>query len=152
MIELSPELDIKGKVVTFTESTGENEYDIHSGKDVRVVEIYLDHKTCKENGDCDPITLPMIKVELVDDPSITFNAWSDEVGNHKVIDIFHAGIQAAQPLYDSYVGVPGLPGYDPEKVKSLEDYTMEAEKLNPYQKGSCEHKVFKKGFESMYFK
>lgn len=152
MIELSPELDIKGKVVTFAESMGDSEYDIHSGKDVRVVEIYLDHNTCQEKGGCDPSTLPMIKVELVDDPSITFNAWSDEVGSHKVIDIFHEGIQAAHPLYNSYVGVPGLPGYDPEKVKSIDGYTVESEKLNPYKKGSCEHEVFKKGFESMCFK
>ena len=40
----------------------------------------------------------------------------------------------------------------PELDIKGKDYTVEAEKLNPYQKGSCEHEVFKKGFESMYFK
>ena len=152
MIKLSKELDIKGKKVIFTESMGEEDYAEYDGKDFRVVEVYLDHATCKEKGGCDPIALPMIKIELIENPSVTFNAWADEIGSHKVIDIFCSGIHAAQPLYDSYVNTPGAEGFDSTKVLSLKDYTMESERFNPYEKGTCEYEIFTKGFECMYFK
>lgn len=152
MFELTKDLDLKGKTVTFTETMTDENYMPYDGKEFRVLEVFLDHETCLEEGGFDPICLPLIKIELISDPKVVFNAYSDEVGDHSVIKIFCDGIQAAHPLYNSYNNLPGSEGFDISKVKSLKDYEDESKKLNPYSEGTCEYTVFKKGFEVMYYK
>lgn len=151
-MKLEQSLDIKGQRVIFNESMGGDEYSQYSGKEFIVNEVYIDHATCSEKGGCDPISLPMIKITSVCDHNVTFNAYFDEIGHHEVIDLFISGLTAAKPLRNSYNNLPGSRGYDASKVKTLSDYKKEAEKLNPYPKGSSKHFVFSKGFESMFFK
>ncbi len=147
MLKITSEYNFIGSTILFNDSMND-EYEEHNGKQFIVTDIFFDHETFQEGDDVHPMLYPMIKIVNVEDESIHFNAYCDEIGTQPFIDIFCYGIQSGSRFTTSIREEQNITS---DKLH-LADFCLASESCNPFYKDSFEYQLFKKGFECMYYK